>query len=331
MIPNLYTVRRKYRNSNASSDMDFIPSGKGMELVGGDKNMNRTEVHINGENSAYIKYHDENQMWYTSGPDNWDSFQHVNVIGAPGEVIYDPSVQIMKTFYLGKADAGIEANYFQYHNQDGWTNLIQIPGPDLQPMRPAVLAWNGNDTRLDIFVVARANSHLLHASWGTDITNWTNYEDLHGCVTTPPVAVSRTPGVIDVFARGGDAGLWYLSYDDGNKSWTNWTRISGNTKIKGQPDAISVSSNRLDVFAWGEDGSMLHKSFDSTSKAWTPKDGFGVLVDGPLSGPPKAMSDAPGRIHTFAYNNLNELIWKTLDQSAQSGDTITLANVPMVR
>ncbi|KAI0139523.1 fucose-specific lectin [Hypoxylon sp. NC0597] len=339
-----YSIYRKYRNSNASSEMAFLPQGTDMELVGGgiDTNSapsiavnhrieagrtNRTELHINGKGGGYRKYHDADELWMNLDPNGWDTFENAFVIGAPAEVQYEPSVDIMKVFYLGKSDSGIAAYYFQWHRQDSWSNAIQLPGPDLQPMTPAVVAWNRNDTRIDLFAVSRANSHLLHASWNAEADNWTAYEDLRGFVTTPPVAVSRTPGIIDVFARGGDAGLWHISYNDGNGNWTNWTRIG--TKIQGQPDAISVTSDSLDVFAWGQDGSMLHKSYDSVSNSWTPSDEFDVLVNGTLSGPPKSMSDAPGNLHVFAYNNNNELIWKTLG-SAQSADTVTLANVPMV-
>ncbi|KAI1372331.1 fucose-specific lectin [Hypoxylon crocopeplum] len=341
-----YSIYRKYRNSNATSDADFEPEGKEMELVGGgvdigsvpsiavnrriEGSTNRTELHINGKGSGYRKYHDADQLWMNLDPNGWDSFQDVYVVGAPFEVQYEPSLGVMKVFYLHTGDAGLAAYYFQWHHEDGWSNAIQVPGPDLQPMTPSVIAWNGNDTRLDIFAVARANSHLLHASWDSETAKWTDYEDLRGFVTTPPVVVSRSPGILDVFARGGDAGLWHLSYDDENGSWSNWTRISGDTKIQGQPDAISATSDSLDVFAWREDGSMLHKSYDSTSKSWTPEDDFEVLENGSLSGPPKALNDGSGSIHVFAYNNQNELIWKTLGPSGQSNDAIALADVPMV-
>ncbi|KAI1458979.1 fucose-specific lectin [Annulohypoxylon moriforme] len=345
------SVYRKYRNVNATSDMDFVPSGTRMELVGGGVNtydapsisvnhritsekMNRTEVHINGDNFGYNKFHDANQIWDNTSPNTWNYFQRVNVIGGPAEAKYDPSVEVMKVFYLAKGDNGINANYFQWHPQDNWTNLIPISGPDLQPFTPAVVAWNGNDTRLDIFAVSRANSHLLHASWNAaESTNWTDYEDLHGCVTTPPVAISRAPGIIDVFARGGDAGLWHLSYDDSNKSWSNWTRISGNTTIQAQPDAISIDSGSLDVFAQGTTNTsgILHKRYDSTSKTWTPKDGFDELeIENGLAGPPKAVSDAPSRIHVFAYDVNGILVWKTLDQSGENIDPVKLARVPMI-
>lgn len=341
------SVYRKYRNENATSETDFLPGGSEMELVGGgidtnlapsiavnhriaDKSQNRTEIHINGKRSGYRKFHDENQIWSGEGdPTHWDGFGDIELISAPVEVQYEPTIEQMKVFYLSKGDSGLAAQYFQYFPEDGWSNLIQVEGPDLQPMTPAVVAWNSDDTRLDLFAVSRANSHLLHATYASETSKWSDYEDLEGFITTSPVALSRTPGTLDVFARGGDAGLWYISYND--EKWANWTRISGDTKIQGAPDAISVDEDSLDVFAWGEDGSMLYKSFDVTSKTWEPEDGFQVVGDDKLSGPPKAMSDGPGRVNVFAYNEDNELIWQKFRGAAEDNWSLSsLADVPMV-
>lgn len=339
-------IYRKYRNSNATSESDFLPRGREMELVGGlvDTNSapsvavnhritdgsNQTEIYINGKGNAYRKYHVADELWNMISPDDWYYFGNDYVVGSPAQVQYDTSFEALKVFYLSNGDSGLAAHYFQWHPEDGWSNLIEVPGPDLQPMTPSVIAWNGNDSRLDIFAVSRANSHLLHASWDSEAAKWSDYEDLRGFVTTPPVAVSRTPGVIDVFARGGDAGLWHLSYNDGNGTWSSWTRISGDMKVQGQPDAISATSDSVDVFALREDGSMLHKTFDSVSNSWTPANDFEVLINGSLAGPPRAVSDGSGSIHVFAYSYQNQLIWKRLSPEGQSSETTTLADVPMV-
>ncbi|KAI1382945.1 fucose-specific lectin [Hypoxylon trugodes] len=345
-----YSVYRKYRNITAESDTDFVPTGNTeMELVGGgidtnttpsiainwyipDGGQNRTELYINGKTFAYRKSHTTNETWDQPEPNVWDNYPRTQFVSAPTAVQYDPSYQALKVFYLGSGDAGLTTFYFQVHNGEPWSDEIKITSPDLQPMAPAVVAWNGDDTRLDIFAVSRANSHLLHSSYVSETAEWTDYEDLHGFVTTPPTAVSRTPGILDVFARGADAGLWHLSYDDGSEKWTNWTRISGDTKIKGQPHAISISSDSFDVLAWGNDNNILHKRYNSTAKSWTPDSGFTVLKSDPIRGPPSAVSDGRN-LHVFAYTMNNELIWKTfdpLDVAGSDADASTLANVPFV-
>jgi hypothetical protein len=81
-----YSVYRKYRNVNATSDTNFIPAGKGMELVGGgidytsvpsiavnsrmtDSSTYRTEIHTNGKGTGYRKYHDADEVWVSKRPD----------------------------------------------------------------------------------------------------------------------------------------------------------------------------------------------------------------------------------------------------------------------
>lgn len=355
---NTESVYRKYRNTNATDENDFTPPGSDMELVGGNVDTNtvpsigvnqrisyyvsnQTEIFLQTDGNCYSKQHENDQLWVYPGYDSWmHCFTNLSVTGSPTVVPYNASAEVAQTFYL--ATGTNETNLVAYYSkwQDEWSVPARIPGPALQPMKPAAVAWNGNDSRVDIFAVSKSNSHVLHASWDTTITNdsgstnWSTYEDLQGFATTPPVAVSRSPGIIDVFIRGGDAGLWHLSYNSSSGNWTGWTRISTNMRIQGQPDAISASPETIDVFAWREDGCLLHKSFDNGSGRWTPEQDFDVLVDGSdgkLSGPPKAVSDGPGSIHVFAYQDQKSLIWKRLSAGSSqqvASDTSVLASVP---
>ncbi|KAI4868675.1 fucose-specific lectin [Hypoxylon rubiginosum] len=146
-----------------------------------------------------------------------------------------------------------------------------------------------------------ANNHLLHASYNSTANIWSAYEDLQGVFTTSI----------------------HLSYDNSNKNWTDWTCISGDMKIQGQPDAISATSDTIDVFAWGDDGSLLHKSFNSM---------LADTSEGQFTGPSKAVGDGPCSIHVFAYRNQNELVWMSLNNGSvgQTADTRILADVPYI-
>ncbi|KAI0199346.1 fucose-specific lectin [Astrocystis sublimbata] len=302
-----YSIYRKYRRQDATSDSDFEPNGMGMELVGASIDAdaipsialnnraaenaptNRTSIHINSAGRLYRKYHDKDQQWKSSAdPDNWDTFPELPVRSPPYEVRYDAETQVMRIFYLAQGNNGNLAAWYYLWRPDLWRDPQQVPGPDLQNMTTPVVAWNGDDSRLDLFAVSSTNSHLLHASYSSDNDSWTDFEDLHGCVTTPPIAVSRNPGLIDLVARGGDGGLWHLAYDHSGSGWADWNQISGSTKIKGQPDVIGSDADSLDVFAWGADGNILHKSFNEVSQKWSPNDGFEILINGSFSGPPKA-------------------------------------------
>ncbi|KAK7970021.1 hypothetical protein PG988_009094 [Apiospora saccharicola] len=276
-----YSVHRKYRNSNASSEADFLPRGcLGMELVGGgiDRDRtpsiavswrnhapeeNRTELHMSGvfNYKVYRKYHDQgggaNDAWQPNGTDN------------PTQVRYSPEHSLMGTFYLCRGQPGLCVCYWQWTPENDWSLVSSsLAGQsDLQSWAtPAVVAWAGDDSRLDVFAVSRVNNHLLHTWRDADNTvgTWVPWEDLKGFVTTPPVAVSRAAGVLDLFARGGDGGLWRLGFQDGK--WAGWERVSREgVQIQGQPEAISTNADTIDVFAWGTKGELLHKKFNNNA------------------------------------------------------------------
>ena len=159
-------------------------------------------------------------------------------------------------------------------------------------------------------------------------------------MTTPPVVVSRAPGRLDVFARGGDGGLWHRALDatgttaKGNGSdWAAWRRLGATTRIRGQPAAVAVDG-RVEVFAWdaADTGRLLHRSYDGAR--WLPgdsegaEDGFDTVLDGGLAGPPHAATDGTGD-HVFAYSNRSELLWLKLGPDGKKrGDAVPIANVP---
>lgn len=353
---NNYTdsVYRKYRNSNASATSDFLPAGTDMELVGGGISTNLTptvalshrltgdgnvtSLHISSWSgrSGYRKSHGDDENWSGGDSNTWVRFSSdFEFESSPAQVAYSADSDTMKTFVLSQGDNGLSVFYFQYHQADDWSDPIQIQnGPDMQQWStPAVVAWNGDDTRLDVFVVSRASNHLNHLmhTYKDSESDWSSYQDLEGYLTVPPVVVSRTPGTLDVFARGGDGGLWHLAF--ANDTWGGWASISGDTVIQGQPDAISMSENSIDVFAWGEDGAMLRRTYNATANSWEPTDGFNTPIDNKLAGPPKTMTDGTGAIHVFAYSDDSKLLWTTLwpnETASEQGVVVTLADVPSI-
>lgn len=203
------------------------------------------------------------------------------------------------------------------------TNL----GVPCQWATPAVVAWDGDDSRLDVFVVSFTDNHLLHTFRKGRAGLWSEYEDLGGFVTVPPTVVTQGSGRLDILTRGGDGGLWHLAYEAG--TWSAWRRISEAGRVRGQPDAVSVSPGSVDVFAWGADeGALLHKTYDAGTRAWTPEKGFTTLLATGLVGPPKAMADG-GDVQVFAYNEQNDIVWVTVgpDKTAV-GNAKAWATVP---
>ena len=359
------SVYRKYRNGNATSAEDFLPHGLEMELVGGgvdrDKTptisvswrhhvekgvpSNRTEMHVSGvfDTRVFRKYRDQDGAagWNPGPTGNWDQFGGPTWSSSPTQVRYGPEAGLMGALYLCRTPSGLGICFWGWTPESSWS-LVGNPvagKSDLQPWAaPAAVAWNGDDTRLDVFAVSRFNNHLVH-TWrdaaDTGLGAFAPYEDLRGFVTTPPVVVARAPGFLDVFARGGDGGLWHLGFQNG--TWSEWELLSGpGFQIQGQPEAVSTGADTIDVFAWGVKGELLHKKFNTgTDPAWTPppssNGGFDVILDKGLSGPPRAVTDGTGDIHLLAYDENNNILLSTL--SSKSGVSTTnktlIAAVPM--
>ncbi|MGD0172417.1 MAG: DUF2334 domain-containing protein [Halobacteriota archaeon] len=89
----------------------------------------------------------------------------------------------------------------------------KIGGQLLAGTGPAAYNWGSAQT--GVFVTG--TSHALY-QW-TGSTGWVN---LGGYLTSSPAATSPANGVIDVFVRGGDNGLWQKAYNNG---WYAWKSI----------------------------------------------------------------------------------------------------------
>ncbi|KAK8044041.1 fucose-specific lectin [Apiospora rasikravindrae] len=354
LASNSNSVWRRYRPSNATSLDAFEPAG-GLHRIGrgldlrktpslsvsgrltsntvGQVPLHRTEIHIADSSGAGCrKYHDDTDPW-TGTETRWDPFPH-NLLfrSAPTQVTtFYRGLELMKTFAIAQGEAGSGIWYIECDLQECWQSPVRIPsvGPELHAWAPpAVVAWNGDNTRLDVIAVSSKDNRLIHVyketGGGSNSKNaiWSDTEDLGGFVTTPP----------DVFARGGDGGLWHLSFDKAR--WANWTLVSGTTKIQGQPDAVSISPDTVDVFAWGqEEGEgMLHRRLNASTGRWMPEDGFQVLTNRStkLAGPPKAVADGTGVVNVVAYDQEMQLAWQTLaaDGTAQKSELKVLGKLP---
>jgi hypothetical protein len=334
-----YSVYRKFRPSNATSTQDWYPPGSDFEVVGGAvpsgnavavrphrQGGNITDLYVTGgEGDVYEKWHGDDQMWSGFGPTSWDAIAHPgNAVSNPAIVSYDSLMD--DVFVLAKGAHNSTIHNVRWDSR-AWGSYNDLGGGDMQ-FTPAAVSWDG--VPVDVFGVSLANNHLFH-TYAANGTTWTTFnggastfEDLGGFCTSSPVVISRGKGLIDVFARGGDGGLWYLSY---NGSWSNWTLISGNATIQGQPDALSWDANRIDIFAWGSDDALLTKTFNAQTNQWTPSDRFNQIGTG-LSGPPKSVSDATGSMHVVVYLLYGGVGWKAWNMSAggtwPSGDFVNL-------
>ncbi len=116
---------------------------------------------------------------------------------------------------------------------------------------PEVVHFN----RLSIFA-STLDGQLRH--WALGPEGWTGPETVGaGGPRSKPTAISRAPGVIDVFACSGGLSHWWLG-DDG---WHFESR--GGERLIGQPAVASSRPDRLDVFVVNSDGVPVHWGWDN--------------------------------------------------------------------
>ena len=311
----------KWKNSSSSDPWN--PPGNSLESLSGQtapfenglaaiaRGFGFVDIFCAGSDYAlYHKNHSEDLQWEPS-LSGWEN-RGGGLTSPPTVVSW--AQDRLDIFVIGDGPAYSLFQQF-WDGTSGWSDYSNFGGT-WSTFAPTAVSW-GPD-RIDLFLVNSVDQSLLHKYCdgsncdGSDGSDWSNsFESLGGYCTSRPIAVSWASGRIDIFVRGGDAGLWHLSYSDG---WSSWTSISGNTSIQAEPDAVSWGPNHLDVFAWGADSSLLHKSYDGTTDSWSPKEGFEVVGQG-LQGPPKAVSDGVGSVHVFCYTQYGELGHKAWNQT----------------
>jgi hypothetical protein len=260
---------------------------------------------VGSDFGLWHKYHSTDLLW-GPGSDSWES--------QGGIISIAPTVVSWGSDRLDVFAIGAEPRYQLFQKYwsltGGWSDWIGLPDGEWELFAPTAVAW-GPD-RLDVFLVDK-NTNALYHTYG-DGNSWQpsgSYDDLGGYCTSRPVALSRSEGLIDIFVRGGDAGLWQLSYSNG--TWGKWAAIGSGTAIQAEPEAVSWGSGNIELFAWAADSSLLYKQLDTANdiQTWTPRTGFQTLGSG-LTGPPKAVCDSQGSVDVFAYlqdRQIGHLAW----------------------
>lgn len=306
----------KYRNTTTT----WYPQSESLQQLGGTAapytqgiaaiTRGEDNVHLfrAGSLNASLFYKSHSKENYTWSPTdvNWDS-QGGILSTAPSAV--SRSSDRFDVFALG---AGPRYQLFQisWNAATGWSDWFGLSDGSWQILPPTVVTWGGD--RLDVFVLNTGNA-LQHTYWdgGSSWLPSGSFNDLGGFCTSRPTAVSRVSGVIDVFVRGGNSGLWQLSYSQ--EEWGEWVAVDPEMSIQSDPEAVSCGSDKIEVFAWASNSSLLYKKWETSdgNGTWTPNTGFQVLGDG-LTGPPKAVCDGQDSLHVFVYldnRRVGHLAW----------------------
>ena len=258
---------------------------------------------IGTHSDLWHTYHEIDSAWDAA----WENLGGVLTTG-PAAVSWSP--ERIDVFALGDAPA-FELFQMTWTYPNGWKSWYGIGGR-WETFTPTPVTWGPN--RLHVFVVDPDTSSLHHVWWeGSD---W-QFEDLGGYCTSRPTAVSRNAGTLDVIVRGGDAGLWHLSYQQ--SSWGEWQSLDSGTSIQSEPEAITCASSNVELFAWSDDGTLLHKSGSVLDGdiTWAPSKGYEVVGNG-LAGPPKSVCDGEQSVDVFAYLDNGQVGQRTWDRALKT-------------
>jgi hypothetical protein len=188
---------------------------------------------------------------------------------------------------FGLQEDGLLRQTWLERKPDGWTakgqavpvaeGVTEMPAPvSWGPLRLDLFGrsasgsvthkwWDDAADRLDIFTVENT-SKTTHKYWHPG-TGWlpappTQWEDVGGPLTTPPMAVTWGNYHLDIFGRGSEGHLRHLWWGPEN-GWEpnfDWEDMRG--VLGGPPNAFVWGPDRLGVFAVSIENTLIYKYRD---------------------------------------------------------------------
>jgi hypothetical protein len=72
-------------------------------------------------------------------------------------------------------------------------------------------------------------------------------------------ALARKPGLVELFGRGMDGGVWQNYWHADAGDWSGWFPIEDPGVLTGDPAVVSMSPDHLQLFAPGADDQLWSK------------------------------------------------------------------------
>ena len=142
-----------------------------------------------------------------------------------------------------------------------------------------------------------------------------NWSSLGGQLTSKAAVARNADGRLEVFARGGDNGLWHNSQASAGGTWSGWSSLGGS--IAGNPVVGTNADGRLEVLARGGDNALWHIWQTYAGGGWSGWAGLG----GSFQGDPSVALTQDGRLEAFAIGGDNGLwhLWQNAPNGNWSG------------
>jgi hypothetical protein len=114
-----------------------------------------------------------------------------------------------------------------------------------------------------LFVAGRGTDNALW--WTQKVGNgqWTAWQSAGGIITSHPSCLSRTPGIIDCFARGKDSTMAQRSLVNG--AWNDWSFPGASA------NPIQVGANFVAMNAGSDQVTLLSGTGGLVQMTWTPQ------------------------------------------------------------
>lgn len=172
--------------------------------------------------TAYSWYDSNNQHlgWFVTGTNHALYHMWMDATGTHGwenDGGYLTSSPAATSQAPGKIDVyvrgGDSALWQKEYSNGGWGSWASLGGRIYPGTAPAACSWGQG--HLDVFVEGM-NGALYNRFFDG---SWSAWQSLGGYLTSSPAAATSF-GAINVFVRGGDGGLWLISYN--GESWSGW-------------------------------------------------------------------------------------------------------------
>ncbi len=148
-----------------------------------------------------------------------------------------------------------------------WTKPLSTGG---QFVGEPSLVNQGTIGKKSYVLVGRGSNNAMWFTISADGKSWAKWTSLGGEITSAPTCVSRTPYIVDCWARGSNNMLWQRSMVNGE--WRDWYQVNDYEEIANQPFAVASNDDTIEVFA-GSYGSLFVYNW---SGSWTPQIGTGI-------------------------------------------------------
>jgi hypothetical protein len=170
-------------------------------------------------------------------------------------------------------DGGVYSTWWNCYPWYGW---FRIADRSFEQQTP-IAAVSRDRRRIDLFAVGD-DGGVYSAGWSGepwwnnpwhDSSPWHGWSRIGGrdfAQRTPVAAVARMPDRMDLFAVGGDGGVYHAAWGG---VWGEWVRVGHRAFAEHTPvAAVARMPDRMDLFAVGEDSGVYSAAWNGVWDDW---------------------------------------------------------------